>query len=52
MVLTDMTISFHWRDHGYGSPFDGRGGVIAHASPPTCGRFHYDADEPFTVGAV
>ena len=47
-----MAISFHRRDHGDGSPFDGRGGVIAHASPPTRGRFHYDVDEPFAVGAV
>ena len=48
----DMTISFHRRNHGDGSPFDGRGGVIAHAFQPPNGRFHYDADEPFAVGAV
>ncbi|KAM1239373.1 hypothetical protein ACFX2J_044820 [Malus domestica] len=39
-------------DHGDGNPFDGRGGILAHAFPPTNGRFHYDADEAWAVGAV
>ncbi|CAN6702641.1 unnamed protein product [Malus baccata var. baccata] len=48
----DLTISFGSRDHGDGNPFDGRGGTLAHAFAPTDGRFHYDADEPWAVGAV
>ncbi|XP_038716109.1 metalloendoproteinase 3-MMP-like [Tripterygium wilfordii] len=48
----DMTISFHSRDHGDGAPFDGRGGTLAHAFAPTTGWFHYDADEPWSVGAT
>ncbi|CAN6574892.1 unnamed protein product [Malus baccata var. baccata] len=39
-------------DHGDGNPFDGQGGILAHAFPPTNGRFHYDADEAWAVGAV
>ncbi|KAM1009506.1 hypothetical protein ACFX13_045788 [Malus domestica] len=48
----DLTISFASGDHGDGNPFDGRGGTLAHAFAPTNGRFHYDADEPWAVGAV
>lgn len=51
----DIKISFESGDHGDGNPFDGRGGpegIIAHAFAPTNGRFHYDADEPWAVGAV
>ncbi|CAN6702635.1 unnamed protein product [Malus baccata var. baccata] len=48
----DLTISFGKGDHGNGNPFDGRGGILAHAFPPTNGRFHYDADEAWAVGAV
>ncbi|KAM1544450.1 hypothetical protein ACFX10_044907 [Malus domestica] len=48
----DLTISFGKGDHGDGNPFDGRGGILAHAFPPTNGRFHYDADEAWAVGAV
>ncbi|KAH6803323.1 hypothetical protein C2S51_034769 [Perilla frutescens var. frutescens] len=48
----DLTIGFHWRDHGDGSPFDGPGGTLAHAFAPTNGRFHYDADERWSIGAV
>ena len=47
----DLKISFERRNHGDGAPFDGRGGTIAHAFAPTDGRFHYDADELFAVGA-
>lgn len=48
----DLTISFQRLDHGDGYPFDGRGGVTAHAFSPTDGRFHYDADEMWVVGSV
>ncbi|XP_048435305.1 metalloendoproteinase 1-MMP-like [Pyrus x bretschneideri] len=48
----DLKISFGRGDHGDGNPFDGRGGTLAHAFAPTIGRFQYDADEPWAVGAV
>ncbi|XWS32811.1 hypothetical protein CRYUN_Cryun22dG0021600 [Craigia yunnanensis] len=45
----DLTISFERADHGDGAPFDGPGGVLAHAFAPTNGRLHYDGDEPWSV---
>ncbi|XVE83886.1 hypothetical protein DITRI_Ditri16bG0124200 [Diplodiscus trichospermus] len=45
----DLTISFESGDHGDVSPFDGPGGTLAHAFAPTDGRFHYDADETWSV---
>lgn len=48
----DLFIAFHRRNHGDGAPFDGRGGVLAHAFAPTIGRFHYDADERWSIGPV
>ncbi|EYU34694.1 hypothetical protein MIMGU_mgv1a023515mg, partial [Erythranthe guttata] len=48
----DLVIGFHRGDHGDGFPFDGRGGTLAHAFAPTNGRFHYDADERWSVGPV
>lgn len=44
-------MSFHSGGHGDGVPFDGEEGTLAHAYAPTDGRFHYDADEPWSVGA-
>ncbi|CAI9782613.1 unnamed protein product [Fraxinus pennsylvanica] len=51
-AAADIVIGFHRRNHGDGVPFDGPGGVIAHAFAPTDGRFHYDADNRFSVGAA
>ncbi|KAL3716816.1 hypothetical protein ACJRO7_008400 [Eucalyptus globulus] len=48
----DIKIAFARRDHGDGAPFDGPSGVIAHAFQPTIGVFHYDGDEPWSVGPV
>jgi len=48
----DIKISFHRGNHGDGHPFDGRGGTLAHAWAPTDGRFHYDADELWSIGPV
>ncbi|PSS33739.1 Metalloendoproteinase [Actinidia chinensis var. chinensis] len=48
----NLQIGFHRLEHGDGSPFDGAGGTLAHATRPTHGRFHFDADEPWVVGAV
>lgn len=43
---------FSRREHGDKNAFDGPGGTIAHAFPPTNGRFHYNVDERFSVGAI
>ncbi|KAJ0042270.1 hypothetical protein Pint_19421 [Pistacia integerrima] len=48
----DITVSFHSGDHRDGSPFDGPGGILAHAYAPRDGRFHYDADERWSVSAT
>ncbi|GER40762.1 matrix metalloproteinase [Striga asiatica] len=48
----DVKISFQYRDHGDGSPFDGAGGILAHAFNPTDGRLHYDSDEAWVDGVV
>jgi hypothetical protein len=48
----DLVIGFHRGSHGDGFPFDGPGGTLAHAFAPTNGRFHYDADELWSIGAV
>ncbi|KDP45996.1 hypothetical protein JCGZ_11900 [Jatropha curcas] len=48
----DLKIGFYRGEHGDGLPFDGPGGITAHAFAPQDGRFHYDADEKYAVGAV
>nr|DAD34707.1 TPA_asm: hypothetical protein HUJ06_005347 [Nelumbo nucifera] len=50
-LTADIKISFERGDHGDKYPFDGPGGVLAHAYAPTDGRFHYDADEKWYIGA-
>ncbi|KAI3501983.1 hypothetical protein L1887_30013 [Cichorium endivia] len=48
----DLKITFERVDHRDGSPFDGSGGVLAHAFSPQDGRLHFDADERWAIGAV
>ena len=48
----DLKISFESGDHGDMYPFDGPGGILAHSFSPTDGRFHYDGDETWSVGAT
>ncbi|KAG6602462.1 Metalloendoproteinase 2-MMP, partial [Cucurbita argyrosperma subsp. sororia] len=48
----DIKISFEIGDHGDDVPFDGAGGILAHAYAPTDGRLHFDGDEAWSVGAV
>ncbi|GAB2280392.1 hypothetical protein Dimus_015026 [Dionaea muscipula] len=44
-AYSDLQSSFERREHGDGAPFDGPGGILAHASGPPSGVSHFDADE-------
>ncbi|KAL6962427.1 neutrophil collagenase [Sarracenia purpurea var. burkii] len=49
---SDLKVSFEVGNHGDGNPFDGPGGVLAHAYAPTDGRLHLDGAESWATGAV
>ncbi|XP_058068208.1 metalloendoproteinase 2-MMP-like [Magnolia sinica] len=48
----DLKIGFYRGNHGDKAPFDGSGGILAHAFAPPNGRFHFDADERWATNAV
>ncbi|KAJ8618755.1 hypothetical protein MRB53_014941 [Persea americana] len=49
VASADIKIGFFSSGHGDNAPFDGAGGVLAHAFAPTRGWFHYDADENWAI---
>ncbi|KAK1432823.1 hypothetical protein QVD17_09724 [Tagetes erecta] len=48
VTKADLRISIESGDHGDGSSFAQN--IVAHAFPPTDGRFHYNADENWSPG--
>ncbi|WCJ19838.1 Collagenase 3 [Euphorbia peplus] len=45
----DLKFSYEKRDHGDNNPFDGPGGVYAHAFAPPLGVLHFDVEENWTM---
>ncbi|PIK44813.1 putative matrix metalloproteinase-19-like [Apostichopus japonicus] len=45
----NVQIHFQGGSHGDPFPFDGSGGILAHAYPPTVGKCHIDDDENWTT---
>ncbi|KAL6620550.1 hypothetical protein ACP70R_035689 [Stipagrostis hirtigluma subsp. patula] len=45
----NIKVGFYYGDHRDGDPFDGPGGVLAHAGGPNDGGLHLDAAELWTV---
>ncbi|KAI3784767.1 hypothetical protein L1987_43872 [Smallanthus sonchifolius] len=50
-TTADLKISWERGDHGDGLPFPPRTTILAHAFAPTDGRFHYNADQNWFIGA-
>ncbi|XP_047150680.1 matrilysin-like [Vigna umbellata] len=50
--LSDIVAGFHRFFHFDFYPFDGRGGVLAHAFAPQDGRMHLDADERWSTTGI
>ncbi|XP_021297298.1 metalloendoproteinase 1-like [Herrania umbratica] len=48
----NITISFEHCDHNDGAPFEGLGGTLAHAFPPTDERFLYDVEEQWSISVT
>ena len=55
VIGAEIIIDFFTGDHGDGNPFDGPGGILAHAfspstslAPSIAGDAHFDEDETFT----
>uniref|UniRef100_A0A3Q0RBE5 Collagenase 3 n=1 Tax=Amphilophus citrinellus TaxID=61819 RepID=A0A3Q0RBE5_AMPCI len=51
----DIVISFYYGDHKDGSPFDGKGGILAHAFAPghgIGGDVHFDANESWSFNST
>ncbi|XP_076079252.1 hatching enzyme-like [Mytilus galloprovincialis] len=46
---SDIVISFETWDHNDGNPFDGEGGVLAHAFYPPGGMCHFDDSETWVI---